>query len=155
MYVSNGGTAMTIDSVNYVDLTTDTGVSAIDTIALSGTRSGISCSANDCVLLGHQITRRYRGGHPRNYLPLGDAALQDNPQQWDTAFVANVLSSWTNVVLEAFDSAGGGASNVLPLNVSYRSGGAPRIAPVVDIIHSSSVDVRICSQRRRLGKGPA
>lgn len=75
-----------------------------------------------------------------------------NVQQWTGALVTNLGSAW-----DTFQAAVAAlsASHFTPLsfvNVSYRTAGAVRAAPVVDAVLQSVVQDRICSQRRRLGQ---
>jgi hypothetical protein len=101
-----------------------------------------------------EINRRYRGGHPRKYLPFGTAGTYASASSkfWDSGFIDDVQTK-----MAAFLSAVGGRTEGSTnfndvVNVSYYTGGALRVTPVVDAVTSLAVRTRICSQRRRLGK---
>jgi hypothetical protein len=146
LYTGNGGTAMTVTSALMTDLSSDTGSSYAVALDWVGGREGISPPASACVMGKYQITRRYRGGHPRTYFPFGSVDLFQNPQSWDTAFVANVaanLQSFLEACLAFSTSAQLGC-------VSYYSGGVLRETPIFETFTASEVVTGIKSQRRRL-----
>lgn len=145
-YTQNQGVAQTVTLVKMTDLTSDTGAVFEFSADWTGTRSGISAQASACVLLSYQISRRYRGGHPRTYLPMGSAALQNNPSAWDETFIENVLSTF-NEFSEACTAHSAEASLGC---VSYYSGGALRATPIFEVFTGTTVDSGIKSQRRRL-----
>ena len=127
------------------------GISAID---MPGTASGAPGPASACVLISETIDRRYRGGHPRVYIPgVPDSARSTtDSKSWNPAAVAAIVTSWDALVAEVKGFSVGGVSIVNPVSVSYFLDNALRVTPVVDTIVAFEGKDRICSQRRRLGK---
>lgn len=116
----------------------------------AGTLTGDVVPANCNVLIVHHVARRYRGGKPRNYLPLGGADQLVNPNTWQDVLVSDVLAAW--MVFEAVGSViSFGGIDVLDFsNVSYTLDKLPRATPLVESIVSSTVSSTPGSQRRRL-----
>lgn len=146
VYANNAGTAVTVTEVKMTDLTSDTGAVLVEDVDWVGTRSGISAQASACVLTSWAIPRRYRGGHPRTYWPLGDAALQATPQSWDEAFIAACNTDIENFVISTTSVSAEAALGC----VSYYSGGVLRETPLFQAFTAYNTDVGIRSQRRRL-----
>jgi hypothetical protein len=130
------------------DWTSDTGPqipvnSAVSTI---GTQSGV-CGANVAVLISLQLALRYRGGHPRIYLPgIGSEALQDS-RTLDSTLVGEMVTAYNTFQDEmaAISSAEGGPCYL----VAYRyrnTEGKAEIVPLADAVIQSE----LASQRRRL-----
>lgn len=142
------------DSTKYTDLQTSTGHELLTSLAITGTLTGDVVSSNGAVCVSKEILRRYRGGHPRTYLMAGSATVLagSSTNQWQASFLANIESDFTTWVaaINAYNS--GGQGQLTFVNVSYRSGNAIRVTPVVDTVVSTIVRTRVCSQRRRLGK---
>jgi len=137
-----------------IDLSSDTGATASVVDSTFGVRAGDFMPAGVALVMSHEISRRYRGGHPRSYLPWGTAGTMasGSTKDWDPAFLADCQTKF-----DTFASAISGHL-ILPthfdslVNVSYTSGGARRVTPVVDGITSHIARPRISSQRRRLGR---
>ena len=117
----------------------------------TGTSSS-SISAGTAMLVKHIIARRYRGGHPRTYMPPPGSGSMTDDDRWTTAvvtaqqgyfddFIGTLLGhSFTANTLDAY------------VNVSYYSGGSLRVTPVVDVIAGSIVVRTVATQRRRIGR---
>ncbi len=132
----------------------------------TGTRTGGSLPASTCLLINFQISRRYRGGKPRIYLPLGSDSDLLTAQTWNPTFVSEVGIAWAAfiaaVVAEPW-SGGGLLSQVVPSFFEGTSGELvgsgdyvrgktlpiPRAAPLVEPITGFSVNPIFGSQRRR------
>jgi hypothetical protein len=140
----------------FTDLSSDTGVTYGDTPSFTGTNTGEALPASTAVCVSHEIARRYRGGHPRTYMMVGSAGdfVDFSNKNWQTAFLANIQAGW-NTWQSAFPKTLG-ARTWNPCNVSYYEtvGGVRtiRATPLVDPIISQIARVRMCTQRRRLGK---
>lgn len=152
------GAEMSVDnevtSFEAIDLSSDTGATASTTDDTFGVRSGDFMPASVALVVSAEIARRYRGGHPRYYLPWGTAGTMatGSTQFWDTSFLADCETKF-NAMAEAVTGHLIGSTEFHGLcNVSYVSGGARRVTPVVDTISSYIARDRISSQRRRLGK---
>lgn len=152
IYTNDGGTDLTVTELVATDLTSDTSPRVVSTPGWTGSRSGISAPASSCVLVSWGVSRRWRGGHPRTYFPLGDAALMLDSTTWDTSFLEQVSSDVGSFIEAIYGCPLPAGSSPFPAAISYYTGGELRTTPYVDAITSSSTKSRICSQRRRLGK---
>jgi len=158
--IAEGSTDAVTVGHEAIDLTSPTGASGSITDTASGTRTGDFAPSSAAVLASWEINRRYRGGHPRSYLPFGTAGTYEasSARLWDTSFIADVQTKMNTFLaaVQGHDIGGTEYSNLV--NVSYYDKVitplAPfrRVTPVVDTITSVIVRQRICSQRRRLGK---
>lgn len=155
-------TPVTLTSVTCTDLTSPTAAQGISSTTHAGTRVGGVLSASTCGMIDFHIQRRYRGGKPRIYLPVGSGTDLNNAQTWSTTFQTALFSAWN-----AFLSGGtppAGMTLAGQCNVSYYKGfevktgstgrafnkALPRDVPVVDLITSAAVDPRLATQRRRI-----
>jgi hypothetical protein len=154
--------------INITDLNTSTGHQA----ELAGWGQGAELlhelPASTCVLMNYKVARRYRGGKPRGYWPLGVGDNMSNMQTWSTTFVSEAQAGLTAFLI-AVEEAGTGAWHPgTQVNVSYFEKGTwvndpvtgrPRYIPKrkepphVDEISGRFVSNRIASQRRRLLAG--
>lgn len=149
------------------DLSSPTGASSFDhDTAHPGTRSGNTPPLSVCVLTLYDIARRYRGGHPRSYWPLGTEADFGTILNWSGSFITAVdagISAHINACLAA---TGGTTSLTNLINISYFHGSVPftepsgrvrniaqlRATPVVDVISYKFARDFYASQRKRRGK---
>jgi len=152
------GNQMSVDNeiteLEGIDLNSSTGARAVVADSTFGVRSGDFVPANVALVSSMEINRRYRGGHPRKYLPFGTAGTYATGSTvfWDTSFLAAVSLSIDDFLSKTIGVTYGSTTWSDNVNVSYVSGGARRITPVVDVISSHVERDRICTQRRRLGK---
>jgi hypothetical protein len=95
-----------------------TGISSGAAFAGSGT--GPTPPPSTCVLVTYQITSRYRGGHPRAYMPPGPTTQMDtNEDAWLSTFVATYSTAFGNMMDAAF-AASPGCIQVAPrYNYTY------------------------------------
>ncbi len=152
------GAEMSVDnevtSITGTDLASDEGVTVSIVDSTFGVRTGDFMPAGVALVMSAEIPRRYRGGHPRSYLPWGTAGTMESGSTkfWDTSFLADCGTKFV-AFADAVQS-----HLYLPthydslVNVSYVSGGARRVTPQVDAITSYIPRDRISSQRRRLGR---
>lgn len=140
------------------DLTSAMGIEASGSGAGNGSGAGTNPLPISCALrVTDPIPMQYRGGRPGNFwggLDITDR-MAANTQMWSAA----THTAWTSAV-NAFYTELAGASlpsgaTMTPVVVSYFSGGAFREPPETFPITPSLavVQQRICSRRRRLGKG--
>lgn len=143
-----------ITSIKGTDLTTDTGAVASHTLSTFGVRTGDFVPANVCMVASMEILRRYRGGHPRKYLPWGTAGTYatGSTKDWDSGFVTDCQAKLDGLLTGFGAITHGGTTWNSAVNVSYYTGGAVRGVAQVDVIQGGIIRPRICSQRRRLGK---
>lgn len=146
------------------DLSSHSGGEGTATVGTAGTRSGEQLPGGNAVLVNYQISRRYRGGKPRNYFPFGVGADLGNQIVWTTGFISSVESA-----IGIFDSfmaglAIGTATVEGRVNVSFYDGftsvenpvthrwrniPTPRTDPLVDVVTGSTVAEKLGTQRRR------
>lgn len=154
------GAEMSVDNevtlYEMTDLTSATGASNSFTVSHFGVRTGDFMPAGVAMVASFEINRRYRGGHPRKYLPWGTAGTMASGStiDWDSAFVTDCQSKLTAMLGsgQLIGQTEGGTTWDEIVNVSYRNAGAVRATAVVDTVVNTIVRPRICSQRRRLGK---
>lgn len=137
-----------------IDLSTATPGFASVSTSVFGTRTGDFNPANVCMVVSHEIARRYRGGHPRTYLPWGTSGTMasGSTKDWDPAFVTNCQSVFSAIPSDWNGITEGSTTFGAMVSVSYYDAGARRATALVDPVTSHIVRSRICSQRRRLGK---
>ncbi len=125
--------------------------------------------ANSTALVTMGIGRRYRGGKPRTYFPLGGQSVMQTPQTWTAAFVTNVQASLDAIRTDIAVTSAGSTTLTHLVNVSYyhgftvvtnpitgRARNVPtlRVAPLVDAAVSWTMELKLASQRRRLQRQP-
>jgi len=153
-----------LKAVNIQDITTTTGGEGSAGTQTQGTRTGNPLSAQAAALVNHVVQRRYRGGKPRVYLPLGTATDLANSQTWTAAFQTAVNTAWSQCI--AVSIANGPTTSVGHVNVSFYEGFTSYQNPVtkrwynlstprspnakVDPIASFNVNPRVGTQRRRV-----
>jgi hypothetical protein len=133
------------------DLTSPTSARGTFTGGGNGGASDEALSLNTAVVISHNISRRYRGGHPRTYLAGPVASDLLNARQWTAVNLAAWQTDWDAFVAAVTAAPIPGTTLIEYVNVSYRTGNAARVAPAVDFILSSTVKDRPGSQRRRMG----
>lgn len=133
-----------------LDISSTSGAQGVGGTVTAGTRAGAEFPANVAFVVNHSIARRYRGGKPRTYIPLGVATDNSTSGLWAPLMVTNVNSAYATVITDFLAATSGGVSITSYVNVSYYLNGALRTTPVVDTITASAGRQRIGSQRRRL-----
>jgi hypothetical protein len=146
------------------DLSTNSSPQAIITGSNAGTAGGGALAAGTAMVISFKTARRYRGGHPRIYIPGIPSAMLQTAQTWFATSMASMLSAfatYASAVETNLPSAGGTATQV---NVSYFQGftnvtfpsgrirPVPKLrsaGPVVDLIVNAFVNPNVASQRRR------
>lgn len=144
------------------DLSSDTGNQAESSATTPGTRTGSRLSPGTAVVLSYDIPRRYRGGHPRSYLPFGASADVSTGGEWSGAFTTAVETQWVQFVTAVLANAHVALDHAV--SVSYykgtdsfidpRTGRAVnkpivRTTPQVNNITGFVAKAKIGSQRRR------
>jgi hypothetical protein len=158
--------SVSLTSITLTDLSSASGAIGSNETAIVGTRGTELLPPGACAVAHYPITRRYRGGKPRNYWPFGASQDVATSGLWVplavTAF-QNAIQAFFRVLL---GTTQGTTTITHHVNVSYYSGftsvqnpithrwrNVPtlRAAPVVDIITEDSelVGSFIGSQRRR------
>lgn len=153
-----------VDAAMVVDLASSTGREATSGTPWLGTATGAALAPASATLINHQIGRRYRGGKPRTYLPIGTAADIASAGVWSGAHITAAASAWGDWV-SLFISATSGTTTITAIvNVSYygppnklvtgstgrvKTVSTMRTTPIVDGIVAHSVHQNVTSQRRR------
>lgn len=148
------------------DLSSDTSNVGDWSGSVPGTGGGEPPTIDSATMIVHKISRSYRGGKPRIYLPLGTlSSLGPDAQGWTGTYQSALLTAWETFI----GTLKGSEYNLTTLgnlvNVSYYQGvNAPVTLPsgrvkqaskmrtgdaVVDQVNSSAVAQFVASQRRR------
>jgi len=133
------------------DLTNAGAASGSATDTTAGTRAGTAMPNSVAAAISWRINNRYRGGHPRTYLPAGVIADVVGGNRWTDAFITSADSA-AAAFLVAMNAISVGGSTYKMVCLSYVRNKIKLIPPVPYTIQSSLVDHRPDSQRRRLGR---
>ena len=156
------------NSISYVsvqDLSTATAGYGETVTAYDGVETGAPLPASTCVLASAHIARRYRGGKPRNYWPLGTATDLLNPSAWATASVTafdTQIAAYINSIVgysEAGTTIGAWVSisyyegfTAVTNPITGRTRDIPNVRSVAiapDTVLSMAISPRPATQRRR------
>jgi len=137
-------------SADAQDLTNASAASGLATDTTAGTRAGTPMPNSIAACITWKINNRYRGGHPRTYLPAGVIADVTGGNRWTYAFVT-AADSAAAAFLVALNAISVGGSTYKAVCLSYRRAKLPLDVPVPYTIVGSLVDHRPDTQRRRLG----
>lgn len=149
--------------VTIEDLTSSTAAVGLAVGTHAGTDTGVTLGAATSAVIQLKIARRYRGGHPRQYIAGISNAHLTTDQKWDATFataLANAFISWMNAITTHIWSGG---TSLTSVNVSYYEGfhnftfpsgrtrpiPTLRGTPLVDGVFNWEVNPRPGSQRRR------
>jgi hypothetical protein len=150
----------TLQTVTLTDLTTSSGAVGVDTPAIVGTNAGSTLTNNAAILVNFPSSFRYRGGHPRLYLPPSSTANLTNDSTWASGLVTNI-NTYINALQSAMNGAtSGGTTLAGQCAVSYYSTAITptpphrRVTPVIMPIAPGSftTEAHVASQRRRVGR---
>lgn len=163
LWVSNLGecshTSVSLTQVLVTNIASDTGLTGVwASTPVLGTIAGTAGPANLAGCISWKIARRYRGGHPRTYIPGISLTSVLDTRLFTTTYVATLLSkalawrtginamTYTSMPLISFSCISYYDKDVNPT--------PPHLRPVprTDGIVGATVGNRIDSQRRRLGK---
>lgn len=146
------------------DLTSTSAAQVVNTTGFTGGASASQLPAGVCLVIKKKIARRYRGGHPRVYLPGMAETYLSTPILWNATSLANIVAAW-NTFINACTAATNPAAigTITEVNVSYfqhytnvtfpsgRAHPVPtqRPTPLVDPVISHAGNAIPASQRRR------
>jgi hypothetical protein len=159
-------TDKTLVEVIIEDLGSVSGNTGTATVSHAGTEGLVDVPASSCVLLNYTVSRRYRGGKPRVYLPCLGGSDLTNAQTWGGGLFATIAADfdiWLVAIGAAFPSGMGFVGHV---SVSYYDGftvfitpggrarniSKARVTPLVDLVTSTRANPRVSTQRRRNGR---
>jgi len=145
------------------DLSSAMGAEATAGTPWVGTRGSALTPPGAAMVISHSISRHYRGGHPRTYLPIGVSGDIAVTGFWSDAFVIAADNAWGGWDLNVVGSFGGLTVTDL-VNVSFygppnrvivspggrmRTVSTVRGVPIVDHVTGHTARKVIGSQRRR------
>lgn len=146
-----------------IDLSSPTGAEGLFTGSVAGGDSSGIVPEDVCVIINHDIGRRYRGGKPKTFLPpAGVGGLADD-KSWSSGTVSAFTAAWEAAIAAMLAVTEGTFSPSNIVSVSYyhgftvftepsgRARNIPTVrpAPLVDNITSSAARGLVGSQRRR------
>lgn len=146
------------------DLTSNTAAQVQDNTVHAGSGPGQVQSAGVSFVIRKHILRRYRGGHPRVYIPGIAATRLATPTQWNAADVSAITSAYTTFIGACTANTNPAAiGTITHVNISYFQGftnhtfpsgrvkaiPTPRVTPLVDLVVGLGGNAVPGSQRRR------
>lgn len=142
------------------DLSSPTGAQNEFVLHTAGTSTSGNIGRNSCFLVSKSILARYRGGHPRTYLPIGTDGNLANASTWDAGMVASVGTAWATFLAGFTATTFGATTTGLECIVSYINKMANPVPPyrrAVPVVYDVPVDgytfqAELASQRRRIGR---
>lgn len=154
---------VTLEFVEVTDLSSTSGSQVLQPFTTVGTGTPPSVTANTALVIREHIERRYRGGHPRQYLPGMQSTATTDAQTWSPTLVTNIGTAYAAFRAAAGSGLPSGNQPVTDVSVSYYHGYTNhtfpsgrvrpvptlRGTPIVDPIASFSVNPKMGSQRRR------
>lgn len=155
--------AYTLVHTTVTDLSTNVGGFGDAASGGAGTGAPPGLSAAAAFVMKCHVERRYRGGHPRQYLSGMLNADLASKQTWDPTFLANFVTAYTNFRAQAAAGCPAAIGPAVDVNVSFFQGFTNhtfpsgrvrpiptlRAVPVVDVISSFEGNPKVGSQRRR------
>lgn len=145
-------TETSVETATCTDLTSATSAQATSLRHDAGTRAGGSIGAQVAFLMNDHIQRRYRGGKPRHYLPMGVTTDLTNDNTWTPAFVTSVVQAYAAFVTNTLTNVWSGGGPLGYISLSYYSGKVLRPVPVQDAILAWTGNTRVATIRRRDGR---
>src|SRR5579859_1208228 len=108
-----------LNQVTLEDLTSNVGAVGIDTTGAQGGDTGVETPAGVAVIVSESIYRRYRGGHPRQYLAGLPAST---PQTIQPGFVTSIQAGYIAFRAAVAAAVPSGLAPATDVNVSYYAG---------------------------------
>ena len=157
--------AYTLGRVHAIDLSSAIGAEGDWLGADVGNLGGDPLPADVAQVCSYEISRRYRGGHPRGYWPMNQAGDLNTPQQWATGVVSGNQTQFETFFAAVLTHTWSGGGSLTHVNVSYfhgftvitdpitgRARNVPTVrgTPLVDAVSAYVARAHIGTQRRRL-----
>ena len=151
-------------SVACVDLNNNLGAVGGAVGPGTGTRAGVSIPGGAAFMIQFLILRRYRGGKPKIFLPVGVGGDLATGLAWTQAFQTSVTNGWLAFIAAVVAAPWTGGGTLSHINLSYYSGFTvvtnPRTGrarnvptlrgtPVQDSVVAYGIEAGVASQRRR------
>lgn len=108
--------------VDVLDIATDSGLSGQWTGSHSGSRSGTTLPVQCATNVEFGISRRYRGGKPRCFLPPGVAADLVDEGTWGTSFISTAGTGFSSFAAAINAISVGSVGTLQHVNLSYYKG---------------------------------
>jgi len=155
----------TLTAVQCEDLSSSTGAVGFDSTSHVGTHGASGITGATCGQINFLIARRYRGGKPKIFLPVGNTGDTAGMQKWTGAFITSMFNDWTAFMTAVLAAGWAAAGTLEHVNVSYFSGftvvtnpithrarNVPTVrgAPVVDAVIAYGIEDTMATQRRRM-----
>lgn len=153
------------EGLELTDLTTPSSGRGTAAAAVPGTRGTTLIPFGAAAVIDFKIPRRYRGGKPRNYFPLGIDTDLTGGFQWTGSAIGAFNTFWADIRAVMLAAGISGTTITNQVAVSYYSGftneayGTPtkyrRVptlrggGPVIDIVTAGVCAPHVGSQRRR------
>lgn len=153
--------------VRVIDMNSASGVVVQQAAVHPGSAAGNAVTAGVALVLSAKIAFRYRGGHPRIYVPgMSESNLSDQ-NTWAPTFLATAAAAWTSLQSDLAGAAPVGVGSMSPIawhthssNKADFPGGVPTTkppwpiaTPVPHPITSWATNPQVASQRRRNQQG--
>jgi len=145
-------TSQALASATAVDLTNRAAAQGSATNTSAGTRAGTAVTNQVACVVSWQINHRYRGGHPRTYLPAGVLADITSGHLWAAPAFTTAATNAAAAFRTALNAITAGTKTWQMVTLSYYSGGALLAVPTPYTIQGAKVHGRVDTQRNRLGK---
>lgn len=142
---------LTLTDVQCVDLSSEVGEEGVATGSNTGGIATAGLPANVAVCWSWKIARRYRGGHPRTYIAGVHSSQANGPNTLLTGAQTSHLAA-ANAMRTAINAIPVIGSTARLVCVHYRRNKVILPAPLISDVLGASVDNRLDSQRRRLGR---
>lgn len=155
-----------IEACEVEDLSSTSGGVGVHASTQSGAIVGDYPDAADSLLCKLFIARRYRGGHPRKYLPPLDPTYASDEQHWTLGILTGMATAMGTAFTSSVFIAFGSTSVTGLVNVSFYAGftnytkpsgraavrSNVRGTPLVDAVAGFELESLIATQRRRVGR---
>lgn len=149
---------VTLNQIDLTDMTSRGSAQAsVTALAKVGTRTGTDVLNNTAAVISWKVNRRYKGGHPRTYLPAGVIADITVGRTWTTAFqtaLANAAAAYRTALNGI--TVSGTSYKMVYMNIYTHDPVTKQqlymTPPVPYTIQSATVHGRVDTQRRRLGR---
>lgn len=133
------------------DLTSAAGAYGSTNVNLPGTIAGGGMANQSALCISWKVNYRWRGGHPRSYLPPPSSAETTGGKNWSAAYQASAQTQ-ARLFRDNVNATIQGSTGIELVAIRYQSKDEPTKMPLVLPIADALVHSRIDSQRRRLGK---
>lgn len=157
------GNTWALTEVDVLDIATDAGLSGVWSGSNAGTQEPPMPPASTAYNVEFDISRRYRGGKPRMFLPPGPIARMSDASHWAVATIDAVNTAFAAFIASIEAESIGAVGQLTHVNLSYYKGftnivnssGRSRAVPtyrdaaLLDTIVGYATKGVIGSQRRR------